>query len=287
MPDGTKTNAAGAGMTTRPAAGRGRAAKALRRSSPGLAGRLLALVAAVGFPLLALAGWAVWNTQTAVRQQTEGALLQRARGIALAVEREFERGEALLQALAASSALGRGDLLLVEEEMRAAARALGGPPVSLLGSRGNVLLSTVWTLGERQPAYPAPPEAVRAMAEGRGGVTPLFEAPLTALPTVAVVVPTPGSAATSGLADPPAGILLGFARDRIAALLRAASGLGEEQARAGWTASIIDGAGVSVARSAGEAGIVGRQARPDVLRTFAAAPEGLLHDQATREACRR
>ncbi len=282
MPDGTKMDAAGMSMRPTPGSSAAAGGKARRRVGPALSGRLFALVAAIAFPLLALSAWAVWTAHVAVRQETGAALTQRARGIALAVEREFERGEALLQALAASSALSRGDLGLVEEEMRAAARALGGPPVSLIGARGTVLLSTVWALGERHAGTPAPAEVLGAIAAGGSRLTPLFQAPLTGLPTVAVVVPTPGSAATSGLAEPPTGIVLGFARERVAASLRAASGLGQDGAQAGWTASIIDTEGISVARTAGEGGIVGRPARPETARLFAATPEGLL-EARTRE----
>ena len=118
--------------------------------------RLGMLVAAVALPLLVLAVAAVWQAHQLVRARAEEALLDRARAIALAVDREFDRAEALLDALAGSAALARGDLAAVEDEMRAASAAFGGALVTLVGGDGMIALSTLWAPGERWAGFRAP-----------------------------------------------------------------------------------------------------------------------------------
>ncbi|WP_270939286.1 hypothetical protein, partial [Falsiroseomonas oryzae] len=251
---------------------------------PTLARRLAALVALVALPLLGLAAWSVWAAQGGVREQAERALLERVQGIALALEREFDRAEVLLQALAASAALGRGDLGAMDEEMRAASRAVGGLPVTLIGTDGTILLSTLRARGDLQEGVPAPEEARRLLAEGRIQVTNLFEAPLSGLLTVSVAVPLRAvPEAGEAARRTAAGIGLSFPRERFAELLREASGLGAEDMAAGWTASMLDRRGVSVARSGGEEGVVGRPARPEIARLLETGRTGVLHGLTTRE----
>lgn len=242
--------------------------------------RLVALVATVALPLLGLAAWGVWTAQDGIRRQAEAALIGRVGSIALTVEREFDRAETLLAALAASATLARGDLAAFEGEMRAASAAVGGAPITLVGANGMLLASTLWPPGERREV-PAPDVALRTIAEGRTQVTNLFQGPVGGRLMVAVGMPLRVPALGSGAA--PAAIGLSLPRETIAALLSAASGLSQADAARGWTASIIDRAGVSVARSGGEAGVVGQPARPAIFRRLAATPDGLIPDMTTRD----
>jgi PAS domain S-box-containing protein len=239
------------------------------------------LVAVVALPLLGLAAWGIWTAQDAIRARAEQALLERALRITLTVERQFDRADALLRALAASASLARGDLLAMDAEMRAASAALGGLPVTLIGTDGTILLSTLWPPGERRSGMPAPDQALRVIASGETQMTDLFVAPIGGALTVSVGMPI--AAAASGAPAVASGIGISFPRERIGAALREAAGLGEDGAAVGWTASIIDRSGVSVARTAGEAGVVGRRARPETLARLATREEGLLTNTTTRD----
>ena len=261
-----------------------------RPASP-LARRLLLLVAAVALPLLGLAAWTVWTAQDGVRARAEEALLSRVRALALAFERDFDRAWTVLDVLAASPALARGDLAAFEEEMRAASAVFGGAPVTLVAADGTIALSTLRPPGEH-PArggggIRAPDAALRVIAAGRGEGADLFRAPLTGALSVAVGVPVfvPSSATAAGDEGggriAAGGVELDFPRDRVAAVLRAATGLSEADARAGRVAAVLDRSGVSIARTGEEEGIVGRPARPEVLARMAPSSEGILADLTT------
>lgn len=238
--------------------------------------RLFALVAAVALPLLALLAWAVATSQHGIRVQAEQALLARLRTITLGIEREFDRAEALLSALSASAALTRADLSEFEEEMRAVSTAHGGAPVTLVGSDGTILISTLWPVGERRPGLQAPEEAQRIAAEGHARVTNLFQAPLTGVLSVAVGVPLNAAERRDG--PRPAALGLSFPRQRIASALRSATAFPLGAGATGWTASVLDRDGVPVAATLFEDDGPGRPAPPEVLAQLARADEGILHD---------
>lgn len=248
-----------------------------------LAQRLGLLVAAVVVPLLILSAWAVWQAHKGLRLRAEEALLGRAEALALAIDREFDRAELLLDALAGSAALARGDLAAFEPEMRAASAAFGGAPITLVSPDAMILLSSLWAPGERRTGIPAPEVARRVLAARRAEVTDLFRAPLDGSLAVAVGIPLFAAGAT----DPGAedgrtligGIGLSLPRERIAGMLRAAGLPGEP----GWVAAVLDRSGVSVARTGPEEGIVGRPARPRTLAAFSAAPKGVIHGLPTLE----
>jgi PAS domain S-box-containing protein len=269
---GMKGGAAGFGPTLPSTLPAPRGAPLLRR--------LIALVAAVALPLLGLATWGVWTAQAGIRRQAEEALLRRVEAVAMAVEREFDRAETLLVALAASASLARGDLADFEEEMRSASAAFGGAPITLIGGDMTLLLSTLWPSGLRRPGIPAPAEARRLIAEGRMQVTNLFVAPVGGALSVAVGLPL----RLSGVPDPirPAALGLSLPRETISALLRGAAGLTEADEARGWTASIFDRDGTSVARTGAEPGIVGQPASAETRLRLATLPDGLQHDGATR-----
>ncbi|MFC7692817.1 hypothetical protein ACFQY5_27880 [Paeniroseomonas aquatica] len=107
---------------------------------------LLLLVVTVALPLTALAGLAVWHAHNQARGRAEAEVLGQARTMTALVDREIQRVETGLRALADSSALARGDLAAVDTEMRAMAAQLDGTAIGL-GSLDGQLLSTTWPVG--------------------------------------------------------------------------------------------------------------------------------------------
>src|SRR5918998_6744948 len=125
---------------------------------------LLLLVAAVVVPLSTLTGFVVWQARGSVRARAEDQLLHQARANAIVVDAEFQRVETGLRALAASSALARGDMGAVEAEMRSMARHLGDAPIGLAAADGREVLCTLWPPGERRPDAALRPELVPLVA---------------------------------------------------------------------------------------------------------------------------
>ena len=252
---------------------------ALGQAPPSLAQRLSLLVAAVAVPLLALAAAAVWHAQDGTRARAEDALLGRTRALALAVDREFDRAEMLLEGLAASSALARGDLDSVEGEMRAASARFGDATLSLVAADGRMALMTAWALGERRTGVRAPEAAHRVLASGRAEVTDLFRGTATGTPAVAVGVPVFGRSDGSGQRAVVATLGLSLPQARLAAALEAQ----RVPDMPGSVGTVVDRAGTIVARTQGGGGIVGQATRPEIRNRVAAAPEGILRGTTTRE----
>lgn len=243
--------------------------------------RLALLVTAVAVPLVALAAFLVWQSHEGMRQRAEEALLARATAIALAVDREFDRAWLLLEALAASKALDRGDLGAFEEEMRTASAVFGGVPVTFVSPDGFFLLSTTWPPGVRRSGIRAPDVALRVLSSGRGEVANLFRGSLNGGLAAAVGLPIfERDGSDDGReARLRGGVGLSLPRDRISALLRA-QGVPETT---GSVAAILDRDGVSVARTGPEEGVVGRVARMETLRYFVASEKGVVHGVDTLE----
>ncbi len=84
-----------------------------------VATRLLWLIVAVAVPLLSLSTLAIWRVHESEQAVEEAALLEQARSMAQLFDREFERVETALLALATSASLSFGDIEGVETEMRA------------------------------------------------------------------------------------------------------------------------------------------------------------------------
>ncbi len=272
MPDGTNVDAR-AQVTSMPGGG-GRPAP--RSSAPTLAWHLSALVAAVAVPLLVVAGWGVWTAQLGIRQEAETALLARAGTVAARTEREFDRAEALLRALASSAALVRGDMEALEEEMRAASRTAGDLPVALRAPGGAILAEVRGRAGQ-------PAQAWAEVTLATPGPTDLLVTDLLGAPGGPSVVAV--GVQLSGTADvaPGGALWLALPRERLSAALREAAALGETDGPQGSAAVIIDRAGTIVARTAGEEGMVGTPARPTVLPRLMAVPEGVLNEIEARD----
>ncbi|MBL6080822.1 hypothetical protein JMJ56_22665 [Belnapia sp. T18] len=230
-------------------------------------------------PLLALAAAAVWRAQDGARTRAEDALLGRARTLALAVDREFDRAEALLDGLAASSALIRGDLDAVEGEMRAASARFGDATLSLVAADGQMALMTAWAPGERRAGVRAPDAALRVLTSGHAEITNLFRGTMTGAPTVAVGVPIFGHPDGAGRSAVAATLGLSLPQARLAAALEAQ----RVPDAPGWIGTVVDRAGAIVARTQGGDGIVGQPMRSEMRSRLAAVPEGVLHGTTTRE----
>jgi hypothetical protein len=145
---------------------RGASSAGAERRTLSLRALLLLLVVTVALPLTALAALAVWHAYDQARGRAEAEVLGQVRTMTALVDREIQRVEVGLRALADSAALAKGDMAGVEAEMRAMSRQLDGTPIGLAAAEGQ-LLSTIWPPGERRAAAPVPPEY--RPAGGRGG----------------------------------------------------------------------------------------------------------------------
>ena len=168
-----------------------------RQGGPTLRGRLLLLTLAVALPLLVVAGGLVRHQRLAAADRGMEALMAQARTLASLLDRDLADAARVLQALAGSEALARGDLDGFAAELRTTARAARAEAVSLIGADRKILLSTRWRAGERPEAEAAGP-AVEALVTGLPRLGTLAGSGPGGGPLIALGLPVPAAAGMPG-----------------------------------------------------------------------------------------
>jgi signal transduction histidine kinase len=122
---------------------------------------LVALVMLAVIPLMLIAGVLIWRQTVLQRQAFERSLLQTAQALSLAVDRQLFADGVMLQTLAQSPLLEKGD---IQGFYALAARVIGehgGLFISLFDDAGKQIFNTLRPPGERLPTpfeHPAPPD---------------------------------------------------------------------------------------------------------------------------------
>lgn len=205
---------------------------------------LLALVLLLTVSMLLLAALAAWWAFDGERERSRARLLAQTRTLALVVDAEFARAEALLATLATSNSLRRGDWAAFHDEAQRASRVLGGAPIVLAN-------------GDFAPGRTAFGNLYRNPEDGR------FQ--------LRVAVPVSGGDDGAGLA-----VTAAIDVDTLDALLAA------QRLPAGWLSVVLDHAGLRAARNLPAAGPVGSQAPPAVLENMRLHEEAAFDSRSTQ-----
>ncbi|MDR3539281.1 MAG: PAS domain S-box protein [Acetobacteraceae bacterium] len=241
-----------------------------------VATRLLWLVVAVAVPLLGLSTLAIWRVHESQQAVQEAALIEQARSMAQLTDREFERVETALRALATSASLAQGDLVGVETEMRAMSTRFGDAPIALIGNDGTKLLATSWPPGARYKDVPGGMASLAALASGQVTITDLIPGVHNGGTNTAVAVPVFGQGETS---RPRYAFAAGIPPERFASVLHLAPA-GDEP---GWVASIVDRNATVVARSTDQTARQGTQLSEAMSDHLNTQPQGIVRANVTME----
>ena len=125
---------------------------------------LVALVMLAVIPLMLIAGVLIWRQTVLQRQAFERSLLQTAQALSLAVDRELVADRVVLETLAQSPLLGRGDTRGFYELCARVIGERGGLFISLFDAAGRQIFNTLRPPGAPLPTpfeYPAPPDPER------------------------------------------------------------------------------------------------------------------------------
>lgn len=244
-----------------------------------LVSNLILLVAIVTLPLLCLGTSALFAQYSEQRATAEAQLVTQAQSIALLVDGEFARTQAVADTLAAAAPLPGADLTGFEAELRAASARLSkglppgnaGPVVSYMDAHGVWLLHTAWPPGERRTGLLATEFGRAAIAEGQPQISDLFIMPTSRVPGVGLAVPIvsaePGTGGQSGVTG---GIGIAIPRQRLLAIIQDAG------FPAGGVATVLDRKGIVVARSMNDAETVGREPTAGVMNVISARRSGVI-----------
>lgn len=224
--------------------------------------RLIWLVAASIGPLFLLAGLLLWESYDRTRLAIEQRLRDSAHGLAQAVDLELGRSRALLRGLATSDYLDGADLAAFHHQARNAV-VDSDAWVVLLDPEGHLLMNTRVPFGTPLPQGPVL-AARRAAERERAGVSNLMFDPFVQSPVFLVAVPV--------MRDNEVRYVLALVREaRAMARLLPMQGLPVD-----WILTVLDSAGVIVARSPAHDLFVGRQLRDD-LRSGQVGPDIVVH----------
>jgi signal transduction histidine kinase len=233
---------------------------------------LVLLVVATVVPLLAFAGFMVYQHATIHRATVERGLVETARALALALDKHFDTTISALRGLATSEHLDRGDLRAFRRQAQRVQEVHDEwLSISLFDVSGRRLLNTVEPLGA--PLPPPPPAMLepflRLVATKRPGVSDLFRGPVQRRLVLSIGVPVLREGQvryvlSTGLDNRALGDIL--VRQRIP----------ED-----WTLTILDRQHVMAARSR-DPELIGQKAPPEFVARTQFMPEdafrGVMHE---------
>jgi signal transduction histidine kinase/ActR/RegA family two-component response regulator len=226
---------------------------------------LLVLVSTV--PLAAAAiGW-IYYVYADKQQQFEGSLKETTRALALVVDREIARRDAMVRTLAASPALQTGEL----QRFYDFARTIAPDPstvVVLATLDGRQILNTRRPFGQADlPRTVYTYEEVRR-APRQTLLSDIYFAPLGQAYSFAVTVPVER--------DGKAVYLVSYA-GYASAMQKV---FDDQQLQASWVASVVDSKGTVVARNRDPERFVGKSATGPLSEALRTGPSGLLHTRS-------
>lgn len=233
-------------------------------TSLGLRSYLLGLLLLALLPALAVGGLTSARLLRDYRAARASGLLDIARALAIAIDREIDGQLSTLTALAASPELDAGPQQLGGFALHAsrAAAALGSP-ITVIDRDLRLVLDTDRPTGGTAPRTAASEAAANAFATLRPVVSPLVTGVVNGALTVAVMVPA---------ARPEGAAMLLATRLQPADLARL---LASQALAEGVTAAVVDSRGSVVARSAEQTAWLGRSVPDWVAAALGSGPEGV------------
>ncbi len=245
---------------------RGLNAGSLRGRPLSLRSGVLGLVAGIVAAFLGFAALAVWQVQRAAEQEIAEQLRGTARAMALVVDREFSRAEALLQGLGRLPSLRAGDMPGFLANARVAAEGLGMPVIGVAGADGLQRTNTVASSERLAAGLPAAAEAMRVFQSGRIEISDYVDGNDPGEPRILLAVPV------RTRPDGPVAWSIGVVIPRE----RLTRALTEQRIPADWVGAVIDRRGTIVARTRAEDAFVGKPATADVRAALAEREEGVI-----------
>ena len=227
--------------------------------------RILILVLCVVCSCLAAAAWAVATTYAREKAAMEQALRETARALALVVDRELGRREAVAWTLATSPSLRSGDLQAFHQQATQATASLGGWVV-LFGPDG-MLVNTSLPHGAELPKRRDGQRTVRVTDSG-ATISDLFRGPATGKWVVAISVPVKQPEVSGH------GISIVVPAENMQHVID------DQQLAPGWIAAITDRQGRIVARQPDPLKWLGHSVTPDLAQRLKADSEGFVHSRS-------
>jgi C4-dicarboxylate-specific signal transduction histidine kinase len=224
--------------------------------------QLTSLVAACVLPVWLIAALLVFHAYQSKMNQVNRDMLQTARELTMAVDRELASVQSALLALATSPSFTNGDFEDVHRQTLELLRSYPGGDIIVADASGQQLVNSFRPFGTPLPKRNNPDAVRRIFQTGKPAVSNLFFGAVTRRPLIALDVPV--SRDGKVLYD----LSMTFSQETLASVLTRRA-LPEQ-----WYGAILDGDKVIVARTRNSKSYVGRHATPELSRAMAKSKEG-------------
>jgi signal transduction histidine kinase len=252
-----------AATSTAPAADTLSSAEADRPDLPSIRRKLILLVAVCLIPGCLAVGLLIHGSYHRQRALLEQNMVQTARALALAVDREIASTRAALQTLATSPHLASGDLTAFYRQARTVQDALGGDNIVLSDHEGRQILNLSRPFGTRLPNHGAPEQVRAVAAANRPAVSDLFLGGVIGRQLISIDVPA-GPDGTAAYV-----ISMAVLPEHLGRILA------EQHLPRGWIAAVFDSRGVIIARTHQPDKFVGQRGSPVLVERIRHSREGL------------
>lgn len=236
----------------------------LERRGWGTRAILALLVAACLLPATLVSTYFIVANHQQRRDTVIHSVVQSARNLSSALDRDLGSIESGLLVLATSPTLRSGDLAAFQDQVMEVLPSQSISHYVLIDPKGHQRLNTLRTWGEPLPTGGWPIASQQVIQQEAIVLTDLFIGPLAGQPMVALCVPVRKNSQVIYTLN--AGISL----ERISSLLH------NQGLPPVWVTGILDGQGVVIARSREAARFVGKPAVPDLVRQARQQREGTL-----------
>jgi two-component sensor histidine kinase len=219
---------------------------------------LVLFAIALTAPLLGLAIYSLNRMASLEQREIERRVVQVAEDLAHDIDRELDRATAILDTLASSMVLRRGDLPAFHAQAKAALKRADAAIV-LIDRTYQQLTSTIAEFGASLPKTADPETAARVFETKQRQVSDLFRGSMDGRPVINVEVPVVEGQAVLYV------LIMSFRATRIAELIKRPN-LGPP-----WITGVTDNKGIILARSERHGDFVGKPLPPELLQRSRAA----------------
>ncbi|NHZ89564.1 diguanylate cyclase [Massilia sp. CCM 8733] len=229
--------------------------------SPSIRTRLVTLVLGCVLPIAVVAALLIFEFYEREQAQLISNAISQARAMVSAIDRDFGRTQAALEALATSHRLATGDLKGFHSRALGAVKNMQADSIVVVDASGQLLLSTRRPFGEPLPKLTTAPLLKRIIKTGKPGVSDLYIGPVVGRFIYTVAVPVKRDGAFLYLLN------------ATAPPTQLAPVLTEQKLPPTWRASIVDSTGAVVVRTHDLVKFLGKKVNPDLLQRMANADE--------------
>ena len=229
--------------------------------SPSIRARLVTLVLGGVLPIAVVAALLIFEFYEREQARLVSNAKSQARAMVSAVDRDFARTQAALEALATSRRLASGDLKGFHSRALEALKNMQADSIVVMDASGQLLLSTWRPFGEPLPKLTTARLLKRVMKTGKPGVSDVYIGPLHGRFTYAVAVPVKRD-----------GVFL-YLLNATAPPSQLSAVLTEQRLPTTWRVAIVDSTGAIVVRTHDLARFQGKMVNPDLLQRMAKADE--------------